>query len=202
MTSERKQHTLMLVLLIPLLVSAGSPPPVVLEAREFVPIPPPHYVEVRDFLASRRTRLPDSEIKVLTRTILDEARRSGIEPRLILGLIHVESSGNSRAVSRVGALGLMQLRPDTASAMARELEIQWDGPESLFDPNLNVRLGVRYLTRLIDRFGDIDVALAAYNFGPTRIARAIRRGRPVPVRYSDKVHRAYLATTVSTTALI
>ena len=86
--------------------------------------------------------------------------------------------------------------------MARELEIQWDGPESLFDPNLNVRLGVRYLTRLIDRFGDIDVALAAYNFGPTRIARAIRRGRPVPVRYSDKVHRAYLATTVSTTALI
>ena len=78
--------------------------------------------------------------------------------------------------------------------MARELSIAWDGPESLFDPNLNVRLGVRYLTRMIDRFGDVDTALAAYNFGPTRIARAIRRGRPVPVRYAASVHRAYTET--------
>lgn len=193
MRIERNQFTLTLVLLLPLIISAGNSP-TVSARRALIQIPPPNYVEVRDFLASRRIRLADAEIKVLTRTILDEARRAKIEPRLILALIHVESSGNPRAVSKVGALGLMQLRPDTAEAMARELSIAWDGPESLFDPNLNVRLGVRYLTRMIDRFGDVDTALAAYNFGPTRIARAIRRGRPVPVRYAASVHRAYTET--------
>jgi soluble lytic murein transglycosylase len=195
MRIERTQLTpaLSLILLLPILVSAGNTH-TVSPKRVFVQVPPPHYVEVSEFLASRRIRLEPAEIKVLTRTILDESRRAKIEPRLILGLIHVESSGNPRAVSKVGALGLMQLRPDTAVAMAEELGIEWDGPESLFDPNLNVRLGVRYLARMIDRFGDLDVALAAYNFGPTRIARVIRTGRPVPVRYATDVHRAYLAS--------
>ncbi len=174
-------------------VTLGTPPPPVPEARVSVPPPPPHYLEVVSFLESRRTRLPDSEMERLTHTILDESKRSGIEPRLILALIHVESSGNPRAVSKVGARGLMQLRPETAAAMARELEIPWEGPESLFEPNLNVVLGVRYLTRLIDRFEDVDTALAAYNWGPTRIARAIRNGRSVPVRYTESVHRVYTA---------
>lgn len=150
---------------------------------------------MRAFLESRRVRLPDQEIGALTRTILVESHRAGIAPQLILGLIQVESSGNPRATSRVGALGLMQLRPNTAAAMAQELGLPWDGPESLFDPNLNVRLGVFYLSRLVERFGDLDVALAAYNFGPTRIARAIRKGRPVPVGYATSVLRACAATT-------
>jgi soluble lytic murein transglycosylase-like protein len=156
-------------------------------------IPAPDYVTVRDFLTSSRTGLGESEIEVLSHTILTEARRAEIDPRLILGLIQVESSGNPNAVSRVGALGLMQLLPNTAAAMARESAIPWEGPESLFEPNLNVQLGVRYLTLLIDRFDEIDIALAAYNWGPTRIARVIRNGRSVPVRYSDSVLRVHTA---------
>ena len=101
--------------------------------------------------------------------------------------------GNPMAVSSVGALGLMQLRPATAEAMAGERAIPWEGPESLFDPNLNVILGVHYLERMIDRFGDVDTALAAYNWGPTRIARAIRSGRSVPAGYTKSVYRAYSA---------
>jgi soluble lytic murein transglycosylase len=156
-------------------------------------IPAPDYVTVKDFLTSSHTGLGESEIEVLSHTILTEARRAEIDPRLILGLIQVESSGNPNAVSRVGALGLMQLLPNTAAAMARESAIPWEGPESLFEPNLNVQLGVRYLTLLIDRFDEIDIALAAYNWGPTRIARVIRNGRSVPVRYSDSVLRVHTA---------
>jgi len=155
------------------------------------PIPPAKYVEIKTFFETRLTRLPDPQIKTLTRTLFVEARRHQIDPTLILGLIHVESSGNPKAVSKVGALGLMQLRPSTAAAVAAQLDIAWQGAESLFDPELNVRLGVHYLAELIDRFGEVDTALAAYNWGPTRIARSIRRGRGVPVRYTQSVHRAY-----------
>ncbi len=190
---RRLSLSLTLVLLVAPLIS-GTSPGSTLEVRARRPVtPPPHYLEVRSFLESRRAWFVDGEIKRLTRTILDESLRAQIEPRLILGLIHVESSGNPRAVSRVGALGLMQLRPKTAAAMAQELAIPWEGSESLFDPDLNVRLGVYYLTQLIDRFGDLDTALAAYNWGPTRIARAIRKGRTVPVRYTESVRRAYTA---------
>jgi soluble lytic murein transglycosylase-like protein len=171
----------------------GAVPDSAPRAPTLRPIAPAHHHEVVNFLRSRHTGLSEVEVKKLTATILREARRSQIAPQLILGLIHVESSGNPRAVSNVGAMGLMQLRPNTAAAMARELSIPWQGPESLFDPNLNVVLGVHYLTRLIDRFGDIEVALAAYNWGPTRIARALRRGRSAPVRYTESVLRAYTA---------
>ncbi|MBW2390575.1 MAG: lytic transglycosylase domain-containing protein [Deltaproteobacteria bacterium] len=193
MNTDNRRLALVLVLLVTPLIFTLHPRSMAgaQVARAFTPAP--DYVAVMSFLESRRIRLVDTEIDQLAHTILSEARRAEIEPRLILGLIQVESSGNPRAVSKVGALGLMQLRPRTAAAMARESAIPWEGPESLFEPNLNVQLGVRYLTVLIDRFGDIDIALAAYNWGPTRIARVIRSGRSVPVRYTESVHRAHTA---------
>lgn len=153
---------------------------------------PLHYDDVRSFLESRMN-LADAGFDELTRTILSEASRAELEPQLIVGLIHVESSGDPFAISNVGALGLMQLLPTTGEAMAIELGLEWNGPESLFDPNLNVRLGVRYLSQLVARFDSIDTALAAYNWGPTHIARALRRGRDVPARYSESVLRARVA---------
>lgn len=192
MTSDRRRLSLALVLLTTPLIFTLQPRSMSELQVVRAGVPAPDYVAVMSFLESR-LRLADPEIDRLAHTILSEARRAQIEPRLILGLIQVESSGNPRAVSRVGAMGLMQLRPRTAAAMARESAIPWEGPESLFEPNLNVRLGVRYLTLLIDRFGNIDTALAAYNWGPTRIARVIRNGRSVPVRYTESVHRAHTA---------
>jgi soluble lytic murein transglycosylase len=193
MNIATRRPTLVLVLLVTPLIFTLHPRSMSGAQVARAEMPAPDYVAVMSFLESRHIRLVDAEIDQLAHTILSEARRARIEPRLILGLIQVESSGNPRAVSKVGAMGLMQLRPKTAAAMARESAIPWEGPESLFEPNLNVRLGVRYLTVLIDRFGDIDIALAAYNWGPTRIARVIRNGRSVPVRYTESVHRAHTA---------
>lgn len=190
---EHRRLALTLALLVAPMLIAGHPRSMSDLQLVRAVVPAPDYVAVKGFLDSRYTGLADREIDRLTHTILSEAKRAQIDPRLILGLIHVESSGDPRAVSSVGAMGLMQLRPRTAAAMARESAIPWAGPESLFDPNLNVTLGVRYLRLLIDRFGDIDIALAAYNWGPTRIARVIRNGRAVPVRYTESVHAAHTA---------
>jgi soluble lytic murein transglycosylase len=193
MNLDTRRLGLTFLLLATLMLFAAQPRTVSESQVLRAVVPAPDYVAIMSFLESRNHWFSDSEIDRLAHTILSEARRAQIEPRLVLGLIHVESSGNPRAVSKVGALGLMQLRPQTAAAMARECAIPWEGSQSLFDPDLNVRLGVRYLTLLIDRFGDINVALAAYNWGPTRIARTIRKGRSVPVGYAESVRRAHTA---------
>ena len=84
----------------------------------------------------------------------------------------------------------MQLRPATAKAESDRLGLLWKGDNTLFDPVVNVQLGIGYLGQLVKRFGDLETALVAYNWGPTRIARVLRRGRSVPVRYTESVHRA------------
>ena len=146
---------------------------------------------VRDFLATRHTGLTGPQLSAVARAIVSEADRAGITPGLVASVIHVESSGRNFARSRVGALGLMQLLPETAEHVAARAQVPWHGTETLFDPVANVRLGVTYLAELIDRFGDMELALAAYNWGPTRIAGFIAEGARVPTGYAHRVMRYY-----------
>jgi len=88
------------------------------------------------------------------------AARYNIDTELVLRIIEAESGGDPRAVSPKGAQGLMQLMPETARAL---------GVQDPFDPVQNIEGGVRYLSHLIRRFGDLRLALAAYNAGPGRV---------------------------------
>ena len=90
------------------------------------------------------------------------ANETGLAPKLLHALVIVESAYDIGAVSPVGARGLTQLMPDTA----REL-----GVTNAFDSEQNLRGGARYLAIQIGRFGDLRLALAAYNSGPSRVAR-------------------------------
>ena len=85
-----------------------------------------------------------------------------IDPALVKAVVAAESNFEPRAVSKVGAQGLMQLMPATARAM---------GVRRPFTPSENIRGGVRYLRSLLDRFEDLDLALAAYNAGPEAVER-------------------------------
>ncbi len=144
------------------------------------------------YLASkRRTRLHDGETERLARTIVGECRRNGLEVSLVLAVIHVESRYDTYAVSPVGALGLMQVMPATGEELAREAGIRWRGPQTLFDPEVNVRLGTAYLSQLAARYESIPTALAAYNWGPGRIDRRLRLGTPLPQEYPQLVMDAY-----------
>ncbi len=134
-------------------------------------------------------RLTDEQLQMLDEAFMMMGRGETI------GVFQVESSGNAFAVSHVGAIGLMQLRPTTAEEVAGWLGIRWTGASLLFDPVANVRLGVKYLSSLVERYDDIPTALAAYNWGPTRIAQKIRRGDAIPAAYSDRVLAKYGATT-------
>lgn len=90
------------------------------------------------------------------------ATDAGIPPALVKAVIHAESAFDAQAVSKKGAMGLMQLMPGTA----REL-----GVVQPFRPDDNVRGGTRYLRRLHDRYGSWAHTLAAYNAGPTAVDR-------------------------------
>jgi soluble lytic murein transglycosylase len=146
---------------------------------------------IRTFLETRRTGLTRFEVDQLARTIVAEARRNALDPVLVMALIHVESRFNSFAVSPVGALGLMQILPSTGEEMAAELGIAWHGSRTLFDPIINVQIGIAYLHQLSQRYEDIPTALAAYNWGPGHIDRRIRRGTTLPKDYPRLVLEAH-----------
>ncbi|MER3472495.1 MAG: lytic transglycosylase [Armatimonadota bacterium] len=94
--------------------------------------------------------LPISEL------IARVAREEGVDESLVRAVVQAESGGNPNAVSPKGAMGLMQLMPRTAEAM---------GVSNPFDPEQNLRGGVRLLKGLLNEFGDVRLALAAYNAG-------------------------------------
>jgi peptidoglycan lytic transglycosylase len=169
------------------LPAVSAPPPA---ADQPVPPDPAVQALVRE-LESRHTGLSRQEVHGLAETLVAESRSQDIALDLVLAVMHVESGYYNFAVSPVGALGLMQIMPATGEESARELGIQWRGPRTLFDPEVNVRIGVWYLRQLRDRYGHIDVALAAYNWGPQRIDWRLRTGRALPTLYPSQVRDAW-----------
>ncbi len=93
-----------------------------------------------------------------------------LDPMLVAGLIRQESAFESKAMSRAGAIGLMQVEPKTASKLARQLKVRY-ARTRLTDPGYNLQLGSRYLANLIQTFGTPEAALAAYNAGEDRVVQ-------------------------------
>jgi soluble lytic murein transglycosylase len=94
-------------------------------------------------------------------------------------------------VSEKGAKGLMQIMPYVAQSLSQQLGIEWSGDRTLFNPYLNIRIGIYYLSQLILDFKDVEVALTAYNYGPTYVKGLIERKERIPHNYSRKVLTAY-----------
>jgi soluble lytic murein transglycosylase-like protein len=145
------------------------------------------------YLKERSSGLSEAEIEQVAATIVRDANHRRIDPNLVMAVIHIESRGNAYALSPVGAMGMMQIMPPTGEELAAQLDIPWRGPQTLFDPLLNVRLGIAYLEQLESRYGSMATALAAYNWGPGRIDSRLRRGAALPVVYSGSVLATYRA---------
>jgi soluble lytic murein transglycosylase len=108
-------------------------------------------------------------------TLATRARQFDLDASLLRGLVRQESVFNARVKSHAGAVGLMQLMPSTARSLSKSvLHTRYRGG-FLYDPDVNAALGAAYLKRLVDQFdGSTVLGLAAYNGGPSRIARLAR----------------------------
>ena len=98
------------------------------------------------------------------RPYAETVRSSGIPPSLVYAIIKAESNFNEAAVSRAGAVGLMQIRPSTAEYICRRQGMEFHA-EKLMEGNYNVSIGCMYLAYLLERFPDETAAICAYNAG-------------------------------------
>ena len=172
-------------------VQSGQKPPV--EPAVAVVQPDPDLGLIDSVLAKRAPELGLVLRAQVSRAVAEEARRAGYDPLLILAIIDVESEFDVDAVSSRGARGLMQIQPVTLHWFAEKQGLRLTKEEMAADPALCVRLGIRYLRALQDRFGgDLSMALMAYNAGPDRIRQAIREHGLDPYRfYPRRVKRDF-----------
>ena len=176
-------------MVIGMIASASSVPPSA-HAQEFALLehryeqPETAGVDLRTSEEARsRVLLPATYSEALYEPLIREAEvRYGLPPGLMLALVWAESRFNPMAFSPVGAAGLAQLMPATA----REL-----GVRNRHDPAQNIDGGARYLRQMLDRFGDVHLALAAYNAGPGAVTRAggIPRNRETPAYVRSVLQR-------------
>lgn len=145
--------------------------------------PPPSLAQSR---APARSWLPDEALVQRYSPIVDVASRAyGVDKALVHAVISAESGYNPSAISRAGAVGIMQLMPDTAKRY---------GVKNMMDPVDNIHGGVRYLKDLLVMFhGNIELAVAAYNAGENAV---IKYGNRIPpyaetVQYVPKVLSFY-----------
>lgn len=123
----------------------------------------------------------------LARRVYDAAITAGIEPELGFRLVRVESVFNPRAVSPAGAMGLTQLMFGTARVFEPTVT-----REQLLDPDINLRIGFKYLRSLIREYkGDLKLALLVYNRGPTAVNRSIAMGLSPANGYESIVTKGY-----------
>ncbi|PYP83462.1 MAG: lytic transglycosylase [Candidatus Angelobacter sp. Gp1-AA117] len=132
--------------------------------------------------------------EAVDKAVEEAASRHGVDPNLVRAIIRVESNFNPHAVSRKGAMGLMQLMPQTARSM---------NVTNAFDPSQNVDAGVRHLKSLLEDYnGNLELSLAAYNAGST----AVKKSRGIPPyaetrNYVSKITGLYRAGSPSASPL-
>ena len=116
--------------------------------------------------------------------IAEASQRFGIPEHWIRAVLRAESAGDVRAVSSAGAMGLMQVMPDTWAGLRARYGLGRDP----YDPRDNILAGTAYLREMFDRYGNVGAMLAAYNAGPGRYDEHLATGRALPAET-----RAYVA---------
>lgn len=156
------------------------------------------YVKINKALVYlSKNRLTEEQREILTGQLWQISRSYAMDPLLILAVVAQESHGNPNARGRMrsgsfsGALGLMQIKLETAKKMGDRFGMQIESENDLLKPEINVTVGTAYLIRLISKYGNWKEALIAYNLGHSAVDRMLEQGTPLPTRYYEHVISKY-----------
>jgi len=146
--------------------------------------------KIARLLEKFKTRM-EVEPEEMAELLMEQSDRYNLDPLLIIAMIKTESDFRRKVVSRKGAVGLMQVRPFVAIALAKETSVAYENARNLKDQALNIKLGTHYFAKLKKRFGSLELALIAYNRGPSRLKRQMGEGAIIRSAYANKVLHHY-----------
>ena len=122
-----------------------------------------------EYLKDKKVNASEEKLRTIAGSVYEESQRYDIDYRLVLAVMKVESNFRHNALSRKGARGLLQVKPSLARHISKTSDIPVKNSKCLYEPEKNIKIGVNYLSRLIERFENIYTALHAYNVGPRKV---------------------------------
>lgn len=147
---------------------------------------------VRETFEKRLPKYAKKHSARLTETLIALSEEFGMDPLFPLAVISQESSFNPRTIGPVGEIGLMQLRPTTATWLAKKFSIPYKGKKTLTDPVVNIQFGIRFLSLLREQFdSNGKLYISAYNMGASNVRRAMKK-QIQPKEYASRVIKRYL----------
>jgi soluble lytic murein transglycosylase len=146
-------------------------------------------------IGKENVSMEDGELHDMAHVLYEESKQHGIDYRLVLAVMKVESNFKHDAVSHRGARGLLQLRPVFAKFIARDAGIKWRGAKTLDEPGNNIMIGIRFLSNLIGDFESLPLALHAYHIGPTRLRAILSEKHTPDARFLNLVLSEYKRNT-------
>lgn len=125
--------------------------------------------------------------------IMRESERYGFDPIFLMAVIQNESSFNPRMKGSAGEIGLMQIKPDTAKWIADAYKLPYKNAQSLYSPEINVRIGAAFMNKLRGQFSaDSSLYLSAYNAGAKKVRKMVS-AKNAPKIYATAVMKRYFA---------
>jgi soluble lytic murein transglycosylase len=143
------------------------------------------------YLKERKLITTDEKLKTIATSVYEESQKYDIDYRLILAVMKVESNFRNEAISRKGARGLLQIKPTLARYIGKDAGVEVTGTKTLHEPEKNIKIGVNYLSKLMDMFDNLTAALHAYNVGPAKVRKIGATDESPPTRFTKKVMDEY-----------
>jgi len=146
---------------------------------------------IASFMEDEGFTLGREKLLETARSIYKVSKQYGIDYRLMLAIIKIESNFKHNVVSPKGARGLLQIKPSLAKFIAKDAGVLWKGIKTLDEPEKNIRIGVFFFSRLLEDFDNIYLALNAYNMGPTKLKNILKEKKSHDGNFSTQVLREY-----------
>jgi len=151
-----------------------------------------HVLDIKNILESFKNKTNSYNTMEFALLIAKESYRNNLDPLLVLAVIKTESSFRKSVVSHKGAIGLMQILPNTGHYVSDMHDhIDLGSSQQLFEPDTNIKIGINYLSYLMNKFENQKYAILAYNMGPTNLIRKLRSGENLPEKYYRSVMKNY-----------